>query len=125
MAVTATAHEAAADSMQLTRELSAVQEQLGHAFAEQNDLHPTHVTALVAVLHAEAGGHPITAGDLRARLGMTDAAQAAVIAQRMTFTKLCPASRTTVASATGSRGRRSCGRVHAGIIATAEAASAA
>ncbi|MET8854256.1 MarR family winged helix-turn-helix transcriptional regulator [Amycolatopsis sp. NPDC004625] len=69
----------AEDIMQLARELSAVHEQLAHAFAERNDLHPTDVTALVAVMHAEAGGHPITAGDLGTRLGMTSGAVTRVV----------------------------------------------
>ncbi len=61
------------------RELGVVSEQLGHAFAARHGLHPTDLAALLAVLHAESAGSPVTAGELTQRLGVTSGAVTAVV----------------------------------------------
>lgn len=69
----------AEDVEDLVRELSAVNERLGHAFASRHGLHPSDLTALLAVMHAEGRGEPITAGDLVGHLGLTSGAVTGVI----------------------------------------------
>lgn len=61
------------------RELTVLSERLGHAFAARHGLHPTDLAALLAVLHAESAGAPVTAGELTDRLGVTSGAVTAVI----------------------------------------------
>ena len=61
------------------RELSVLSERLGHTFAARHGLHPTDLAALLAVLHAEVAGTPVTAGELTERLGVTSGAVTAVV----------------------------------------------
>ena len=54
-------------------------EHVAHAFAQRHGLHPTDMAALIAVMEAEAGGAPLTAGGLAARLRLSSAATTAVV----------------------------------------------
>ncbi|MDP9817725.1 MarR family winged helix-turn-helix transcriptional regulator [Spirilliplanes yamanashiensis] len=54
-------------------------EHVAHAFARRHGLHPTDMAALIAVMDAEAGGAPLTAGALAARLRLSSAATTAVV----------------------------------------------
>lgn len=56
------------------RALSAVSEQIGHAFAHSNDLRPNDFRALVHVATAETEGAPLTAGQLGTLTGVSPAA---------------------------------------------------
>ena len=70
---------ARAEIVELVRELGTGLERVGHAFAARSGLHPTDLAALVAVMHAESRGTPITAGELTARLGVTSGAVTGVV----------------------------------------------
>jgi DNA-binding MarR family transcriptional regulator len=63
----------------LVRDLGSANDRLGHAFAARHGLHPTDLAALLAVLHAEGRGHPLTAGALTTELGLTSGAVTGVI----------------------------------------------
>ncbi len=52
---------------------------LGHAFAALHHLQPADVTALVAIISAEGSGAPLTAGQLRAQLGLSAGGASLVI----------------------------------------------
>ena len=65
--------------VELMRELGAGLQRVGDAFAARNGLHSTDLAALVEVMHAEARGEPITAGELTARLGITSGAVTGVV----------------------------------------------
>lgn len=52
---------------------------LGHAFAELHRLQPVDLRALVAIMSAEGGGAPLTAGQLRAKLGLSSGGASLVI----------------------------------------------
>lgn len=56
------------------RILTAESEQIGRVFAVAHDVRPTDFRALLHVMVAETIGQPITAGDLRARMGLSGAA---------------------------------------------------
>jgi DNA-binding MarR family transcriptional regulator len=68
-----------AEIVSLMRELGTSLERVGHDFAARHGLHPTDLAALVQVMHAEARGRPVTAGDLAARLGVTPGAVTGVV----------------------------------------------
>jgi DNA-binding MarR family transcriptional regulator len=68
-----------AEIVELVRELGIGLDRVGHAFAARSGLHPTDLAALVAVMHAESRGAPITAGELTARLGVTSGAVTGVV----------------------------------------------
>ncbi|MGW5573526.1 MarR family winged helix-turn-helix transcriptional regulator [Nocardia thailandica] len=53
------------------RALSAVSEQIGHAFARSHDLRPNDFRALVHIATAEAEGAPLTAGGLSRLMGIS------------------------------------------------------
>ena len=52
---------------------------LGRAFAERHDMHPTDWAALLAVVHGDRVGRPLTPGDLGERLGISSGATTAVV----------------------------------------------
>ena len=52
---------------------------LGHAFAELHQLQPADLRALVAIMSAEGNGAPLTAGQLRAQLGLSSGGTSLVI----------------------------------------------
>ncbi|AQA03815.1 MarR family transcriptional regulator [Mycobacterium sp. MS1601] len=56
------------------RALSAESEQIGRTFAGMHDLSATDFRALVHVLVADDAGDPLTAGELRRRMGLTGGA---------------------------------------------------
>jgi DNA-binding MarR family transcriptional regulator len=52
---------------------------LGHAFAELHRLQPVDLRALVAIMSAEGNDAPLTAGQLRANLGLSSGGASLVI----------------------------------------------
>lgn len=52
---------------------------LGHAFAALHHLQTADLRALVAIMSAEGGGHPLTAGRLRDHLGLSSGGASLVI----------------------------------------------
>jgi DNA-binding MarR family transcriptional regulator len=52
---------------------------LGRAFAERHNLHPTDWAALLAVVHGDRVGTPLTPGDLGECLGISSGATTAVV----------------------------------------------
>ncbi len=56
------------------RAVTAQSDQIGHAFAARHGLSDNDFRALLHVMVAEAGGDPLAAGGLRARMGMSGAA---------------------------------------------------
>jgi DNA-binding MarR family transcriptional regulator len=52
---------------------------LGHSFAELHRLQPADLRALVAIMSAEGNGTPLTAGQLRAQLGLSSGGTSLVI----------------------------------------------
>lgn len=56
------------------RALSAESDQIGRLFAAARQVHATDFRALLHILVAEAGGNPLTSGELRQRLGLSGSA---------------------------------------------------
>lgn len=56
------------------REISTESDQIGHLFAQSHSLRPNDFRALLHVMVAEAGGCPITSGDLSQRMGLSGSA---------------------------------------------------
>jgi DNA-binding MarR family transcriptional regulator len=56
------------------RAVSAVSEEIGRVFAARHDVAPNDFRALLHVMVAETAGAPLTAGELRARMGLSGAA---------------------------------------------------
>jgi DNA-binding MarR family transcriptional regulator len=56
------------------RALSAESDQIGRHFAGRHDLAPNDFRALLHVMVAETSGTPLTAGELRERMGVSGAA---------------------------------------------------
>ena len=54
-------------------------QQVGHAFAQRHGLHPTDLQALIAVMHAEGRGEPLTPGRLGEAIGLSSGATTAAI----------------------------------------------
>lgn len=54
-------------------------DRLGQAFAERHGLHPTDLHALLAVMHAERAGDPLTPGRLGDQLGLSSGATTALV----------------------------------------------
>jgi DNA-binding MarR family transcriptional regulator len=76
----------AAERARLRRELvdllntySSEAQHIGHAFAQQHRLHATDMHALLAVMHAERRGDPLTPGRLGETIGLTSGATTALI----------------------------------------------
>lgn len=61
------------------RTYSLEAQHVGHAFAQQHGLHPTDLQALIAVMHAEGRGEPLTPGRLGEVLGLSSGATTAAI----------------------------------------------
>ncbi|MFC4070965.1 MarR family winged helix-turn-helix transcriptional regulator [Actinoplanes subglobosus] len=75
-----------AERMRLRSELvdllntySSEAQHIGHAFAHQHRLHATDMHALLAVMHAERRGDPLTPGRLGEAIGLTSGATTALI----------------------------------------------
>ncbi|MEU4564174.1 MarR family transcriptional regulator [Actinoplanes sp. NPDC023936] len=58
---------------------SSEAQHIGHAFANRNHLHATDMHALLAVMHAERHGTPLTPGKLGEAIGLTSGATTALI----------------------------------------------
>jgi len=56
------------------RALTAASDQLGHTFAALHDVSANDFRALLHVMVAESAGEPLTAGELRRRMGVSAAA---------------------------------------------------
>ncbi len=52
---------------------------VGHTFAQRHGLHPTDLQALIAVMHAEGNGTPLTPGRLGEAIGLSSGATTAAI----------------------------------------------
>jgi DNA-binding MarR family transcriptional regulator len=63
----------------LLRTYSVEAQHVGHAFAQRHGLHPTDLQALIAVMHAEGNGAPLTPGRLGEAIGLSSGATTAVI----------------------------------------------
>ncbi|MEV6600831.1 MarR family transcriptional regulator [Actinoplanes sp. NPDC051346] len=63
----------------LLRSYSVEAQQVGHAFAQRHGLHPTDLQALIAVMHAEGRGDPLTPGRLGEEIGLSSGATTAAI----------------------------------------------
>ena len=75
-----------AERQRLRRELvdllntySGEAQHIGHAFANQHRLHATDMHALLAVMHAERKGAPLTPGKLGEAIGLSSGATTALI----------------------------------------------
>ena len=58
---------------------SSEAQHIGHAFANRNQLHATDMHALLAVMHAERDGEPLTPGRLGEAIGLSSGATTALI----------------------------------------------
>ncbi|WP_328469789.1 MarR family transcriptional regulator [Actinoplanes sp. NBC_00393] len=58
---------------------SSEAQHIGHAFANRNHLHATDMHALLAVMHAERHGNPLTPGRLGEAIGLSSGATTALI----------------------------------------------
>lgn len=65
--------------VQLLQSYATEAERLGQVFAEQHDLHPTDLHALLAVMHADRAGEPLTPGRLGQQLGLSSGATTALV----------------------------------------------
>jgi DNA-binding MarR family transcriptional regulator len=65
--------------VELLRTYSVQAQHVGHAFAQRHGLHPTDLQALIAVMHAEGRGDPLTPGRLGEAVGLSSGATTAVI----------------------------------------------
>jgi DNA-binding MarR family transcriptional regulator len=63
----------------LLRSYSVEAQHVGHAFAQRHGLHPTDLQALIAVMHAEGRGAPLTPGRLGEAIGLSSGATTAAI----------------------------------------------
>ena len=65
--------------VELLQSYSVEAQQVGHVFAQRHGLHPTDLQALIAVMHAEGNGTPLTPGRLGEAIGLSSGATTAVI----------------------------------------------
>jgi DNA-binding MarR family transcriptional regulator len=65
--------------VELMQSYSVAAQHVGHAFAQRHGLHPTDLQALIAVMHAEGNGAPLTPGRLGEAIGLSSGATTAVI----------------------------------------------
>jgi DNA-binding MarR family transcriptional regulator len=65
--------------VELLRTYSVEAQHVGHAFAQRHGLHPTDLEALIAVMHAEGAGDPLTPGRLGETIGLSSGATTAAI----------------------------------------------
>jgi len=63
----------------LLRSYTVEAQHVGHAFAQRHGLHPTDLQALIAVMHAEGDGAPLTPGRLSEAIGLSSGATTAAI----------------------------------------------
>ena len=63
----------------LLRSYSVEAQQVGQTFAQGHGLHPTDLQALIAVMHAERRGAPLTPGRLSEVIGLSSGATTAAI----------------------------------------------
>ncbi|MEV4704409.1 MarR family transcriptional regulator [Actinoplanes sp. NPDC049316] len=63
----------------LLRSYSVEAQHVGQAFAQRHGLHTTDLQALMAVMHAEGRGDPLTPGRLGEQLGLSSGATTAAI----------------------------------------------
>ncbi|GAA2482082.1 MarR family winged helix-turn-helix transcriptional regulator [Winogradskya humida] len=63
----------------LLRSYSVRAQHVGQAFAQRNGLHHTDLQALIAVMHGEGRGDPLTPGRLGEELGLSSGATTAAI----------------------------------------------
>jgi DNA-binding MarR family transcriptional regulator len=63
----------------LLRIYSSEAQHVGHAFAQRHGLHPTDLQALMAVMHAENRGDPLTPGRLGEEIGLSSGATTAAV----------------------------------------------
>jgi DNA-binding MarR family transcriptional regulator len=63
----------------LMRSYSVEAQRVGHTFAQSHGLHPTDLQALIAVMHAEGRGDPLTPGRLGEAIGLSSGATTAAI----------------------------------------------
>lgn len=63
----------------LMRTYSVEAQQVGQTFAQSHGLHPTDLQALIAVMHAEGRGDPLTPGRLGEIIGLSSGATTAAI----------------------------------------------
>jgi DNA-binding MarR family transcriptional regulator len=67
------------DLVDLLRIYSVEAQHVGHAFAQRHGLHTTDLQALMAVMHAENRGDPLTPGRLGEEIGLSSGATTAAI----------------------------------------------
>jgi DNA-binding MarR family transcriptional regulator len=65
--------------VQLLQAYATEADRLGQAFAERHGLHPTDLHALLAVMHADRAGRPLTPGGLGQQLGLSSGATTALV----------------------------------------------
>jgi DNA-binding MarR family transcriptional regulator len=65
--------------VQLLQSYATESERLGQVFAERHGLHPTDLHALLAVMHADRAGEPLTPGRLGEQLGLSSGATTALV----------------------------------------------
>jgi DNA-binding MarR family transcriptional regulator len=65
--------------VELMQSYSVEAQHVGHAFAQRHGLHPTDLQALIAVMHAEGRGEPLTPGRLGEAIGLSSGATTAAI----------------------------------------------
>lgn len=68
-----------AEIIELLRSYSIESTRLAEVFAQSHRMHHTDLRALVAVLHAERRGEPLTPGELGAVVGLSSGATTALI----------------------------------------------
>ena len=68
-----------AELVEATQRLTASSQRLAHTFAAGHGLHPTDLIALIHVMHAQARGRPLTAGQLGTALELGSGSVTAVI----------------------------------------------
>lgn len=66
------------------RALSAESEQIGRSFANLHDLSANDFRALIHIMVADDGGTPLTAGELRKRMGVSGAAVTYLVERMIT-----------------------------------------
>ena len=65
--------------VELLNTYSTEAQHIGHTFANRNNLHATDMHALLAVMHAENHGEPLTPGRLGDAIGLSSGATTALI----------------------------------------------
>lgn len=71
--------DARAELLRLLQRYVVEAVQLGRAFAVRHHMHPTDWSALLAVIHGDRSGRPLTPGELGQRLGISSGATTAVL----------------------------------------------